>query len=377
MAYDSARQRTVLFGGVVAGAAGGQSVGDTWEWNGEFWTQVGDIGPSARCSHAMAYDVARAQVILFGGNLSPNPFGGKSDPNGDTWAWDGQAWTQLADTGPSARQSASGMAYDSARDRVVLFGGDGNQDTWEWNGVEWTQTAEDGPPGRENAVMAYDSVREHLVLFGGNGADGSFDDTWELDGVAWTRVAHTGPQGRTNAAMVFSGTRTILFGGRLVGNAVRTLRDTWEWSGKFWTQRQDIGPLDRAGHRIVYDSNRDRVVLFGGQSILPPALLDDTWEVPGSSITLTGLTFPSLLISSGTATVSLSGPSPIGGITVSLIADVPLEILEVPGSVVVAEGKTSADFPVKNNASQGHSPVTASVTARLGTSNVTSSVHIG
>src|SRR5258708_2880459 len=188
MAYDSARQRTVLFGGVVGGG-GGQPVGDTWEWNGEFWTQVEDIGPAPRGSHAMAYDVARAQVILFGGNLSPNPFAGPSDPNGDTWAWDGQAWTQVADTGPSARRSASRMAYDSARDRVVLFGGDGNsnvgfpQDTWEWDGAGWTQTATDGPPGRRTPAKAPDNVRDRLGLFGGKGPDFS-DDTWEFDGVA-------------------------------------------------------------------------------------------------------------------------------------------------------------------------------------------------
>ena len=33
------------------------------------------------------------------------------------------------------------MAYDEARRRVVLFGGDGEagmlDDTWEWNGRQW------------------------------------------------------------------------------------------------------------------------------------------------------------------------------------------------------------------------------------------------
>jgi hypothetical protein len=102
MAYDAARQRVVLFGGVVqVGSDKFQPVADTWQWNGEFWTQVEDIGPSARGSHAMAYDASREQVILFGGNTSPNPIG--EIASGDTWAWDGEGWTQVADTGPSKR----------------------------------------------------------------------------------------------------------------------------------------------------------------------------------------------------------------------------------------------------------------------------------
>src|SRR5205085_8471722 len=105
------------------------------------------------------------------------------------------------------------------------------------------------------------------------------------------------------------------------------------------------------GHRMAYDSSRDRVVLFGGVSGSsldpgPPLALNDTWELPGGLITLTALTFPTPLISDGVATVSLSGPSPIGGITVDLTFKGPIEI---PGSVFVAEGRTSADFPVKQN----------------------------
>ena len=48
---------------------------------------------------------------------------------------------------PSPRQNIS-MAYDAARNQVVLFGGSGAAlpgnlngvlgDTWVWNGVDWT-----------------------------------------------------------------------------------------------------------------------------------------------------------------------------------------------------------------------------------------------
>ena len=39
MAFDSARKVTVLFGG-------GSYNGDTWEWNGSAWTQRVVSGPS-------------------------------------------------------------------------------------------------------------------------------------------------------------------------------------------------------------------------------------------------------------------------------------------------------------------------------------------
>ena len=50
--------------------------------------------PSGRYNHAMAYDRARAKVVLFGG------LGGGSD----TWELDGDQWTQMApNTSPPAR----------------------------------------------------------------------------------------------------------------------------------------------------------------------------------------------------------------------------------------------------------------------------------
>src|SRR5262249_12962684 len=79
-------------------------------------------GPLPRASPAMAYDSARHVTVLFGG---------EAPAYGDTWEWDGSAWTRQATSGPSPRAYA-GMAYDAARSSMVLFGGN-NDDTWEWN----------------------------------------------------------------------------------------------------------------------------------------------------------------------------------------------------------------------------------------------------
>jgi hypothetical protein len=129
------------------------------------WTQKEDIGPSPRTGHGMAYEDARQRVVLFGGWAA--------GPLGDTWEWDGSAWTQIADIGPSGRYYF-GMTYDVSRQCVVLFGGFVWQgqwelvgETWEWDGTEWTQIADTGPPKRLLTTMVFDSSRECLVLFGG------------------------------------------------------------------------------------------------------------------------------------------------------------------------------------------------------------------
>src|SRR5438105_2716674 len=66
---------------------------------------AGATSPSARYRMGMAYDQARGEVVLFGGN-------GATGDVGDTWTWDGTTWTQQHPaTSPSARYGM-GMAYD-------------------------------------------------------------------------------------------------------------------------------------------------------------------------------------------------------------------------------------------------------------------------
>ncbi len=53
--------------------------------------------------------------------------------------------------------------------------------------------------GREQHSIAYDSVRERYVLFGGFGVDGVLGDTWEWDGVRNVDRTHAG--GLTTGAL--------------------------------------------------------------------------------------------------------------------------------------------------------------------------------
>jgi galactose oxidase-like protein len=282
MAYEAVRQRVVLFGGTPL--AGGR-LNDTWEWDGVAWTQVADMGVG-RSFAGMTYDDARQRLVLFGGYV--RGVVEINELNDDTWEWNGTEWTQVADIGP-ARRVGCAFAYDTVRQRAVLFGGfggsSGNEflgDTWEWDGTEWTQIADTGPPPRSYLAMVFDSSRECLVLFGGNNL-GWLNDTWEwTDDGGWVKRQDMGPQFITSPTMVYSEKHTVLFGAP--GQGERGAGHTWEWDGNRWTQRQNMGPPARVWHALAYDSQRDRVVLFGGRATRPQQnppdiAFGDTWEL--------------------------------------------------------------------------------------------------
>ncbi len=283
MVYDIARQRVVLFGGTRIESQGTVFLGDTWEWDGNYWTKRSPTNsPSTRHGHAMVYDIARQRVVLFGGCWAYNSY------SSDTWEWDGNSWTQRSPTNsPSARHSHA-MAYDVARQRVVLFGGgDANNpllwDTWEWDGNSWARRSPaNSPMARNDHAMAYDAARQHVVLFGGYAGGAlplSHSDTWEWDGSNWTQPVPQSPSRRHDHAMAYDVARqcVVLFGG---WDNYSAFSDTWEWDGHNWSLRSPArSPTARYGHAMAYDVARQRVVLFGGSA--PGALVHDTWEWDG------------------------------------------------------------------------------------------------
>jgi hypothetical protein len=175
LAYDDARERVVLFGGRTAA----NPLGDTWEWEGTEWTQVQDVGPSARRAHAMAFDSTASRVVLFGGA------GANGAGLNDTWLWEGTAWTQAADTGPDPRAASAMVAATT----IVLFGGvnsidpgfqSANRiiygDSWRWNGHAWTKVQDIGPAPRWGHGMAFRSDAGRIVLVGGSSVFGPAQD---------------------------------------------------------------------------------------------------------------------------------------------------------------------------------------------------------
>ena len=292
MAYDAARSQIVMFGGYSMEQA---SSNDTWVWDGSAWSQKiprGNI-PRSRYGHAMVFDSAHGQILLFGGYFGIDT--GGFTRLGDTWVWDGAAWTQkLPQTSPLAR-SGHAMAYDSAHGQVVLFGGYNGSyfgDTWVWDGATWTQKSPPGSPSaRTYHTMVYDSTRGQVVLFGGVDANSTkLSDTWLWDGANWTQYqGAAAPPARQWHMMAFDTAHheVVLFGG--LSATFSVLGDTWVFDGSTWTVQNPAGasPAARFVAAMDFDVARGQVVLFGGSA--DPSLLvtspdfHDTWVWNGVS----------------------------------------------------------------------------------------------
>jgi hypothetical protein len=253
MAYDSLRNKVVLFGGnrVLFGRSPGENMflNDTWEWNGKRWTQIMVVGPSARAEAAAAFDSRRGRVVLFGGHDRTGESGNRF---GDTWEWDGKRWMKIQTTGPSPRNGAA-QVFDSARGKVVLFGGstatEVSGETWEWDGKHWIENRPARTQGRFNSVMAYDTARRKVIRFGGRFAGRPVGDTWEYDGKEWSMLSSTGPTARNHTAMVYDAKRRqiVLFGGHDLGvsEEVSVFGDTWELGKTDWVQKDSGRTLKR------------------------------------------------------------------------------------------------------------------------------------
>lgn len=276
MAYDVARQKIILFGGQ---GSGGGPLNDTWEWDGSSWIQRSPAtSPSPRFAHAMAYDSTRQKIVLFGGT------DGQNRPT-DTWVWDGSDWVLHAPTGPTPRVGFA-MAFDVVRQRIVIFGGNYGgtgqlDDTWEWEGMSWVQRFPvTKPSARQVPAMTYDGASQKIVLFGGWGG-GFQNDTWEWDGNNWfRRTPAVSPNGRSSHAMVYDALhqKVVLFGGDNGGGNCSTcpLNDTWVWDGSNWDQPLlVIRPGNRREHAMVFDAVGQRIIVFGGYA---GGSLSDTWE---------------------------------------------------------------------------------------------------
>jgi hypothetical protein len=160
MAYDEARQRTVLFGGYRQPPA--QALGDTWEWDGQAWVQSLAGGPGAATVETpLAYDSVRARTLYY------KYIGGGSE----LWEWDGATWSRNLGSIPHAGL-APWMVFDRSRARLVI-GGDG---IWDFDLVSGQSTLRQ-PGSGFTGFAAFDTARSRTVI-------ATFPETLEYDGAA-------------------------------------------------------------------------------------------------------------------------------------------------------------------------------------------------
>jgi hypothetical protein len=91
MSFDRRAKIVLLYGG----SFDNEVFDDLWTWDGQRWTAARQPGatPGKRRLHALAYDAARDRTVLYGG-AGPRPEGG-TKVHDDTWEWNGERWTRM------------------------------------------------------------------------------------------------------------------------------------------------------------------------------------------------------------------------------------------------------------------------------------------
>ncbi len=201
MAYDPVRGIVVLFGGHNASG----DLGDTWVWDGEQWEQqYPQTIPQARCCHSMVYDPQSSGIVLYGGTS------GEGDFFYDAWKWDGAEWIPVSLENPQP-SSGHDMVYYEALNFIL------SARIWMWQGDTWSRLQSDAePPERHHEGLAYDLAKEHVVMFGGVGEGHNFDDTWLLEGQVWRKLnLPLSPTARHGHVMFYDLKResVVIFGG--------------------------------------------------------------------------------------------------------------------------------------------------------------------
>jgi hypothetical protein len=287
---------TLLFGG------GNVNTGlraDTWTFDStsSTWTPQGSkAAPAARGGHSIAFagqsqsTPSQGEFVLFGGQ--------GRDFFGDTWTFSGSTgWTSVCNTnsqtcgcGPCPR-AYQAMAFDEARNQVVMFGGRDasgpSAETWVFgNNEQWSSMCTGmctAPSARSEHAMAFDRIKGVVVLFGGKDADGKvLGDTWEWNGTAWTQEKPPSvPSARSGHVMAATPLGIFLFGGDDATGAVADA--LWRWDGTTWTTVDAAmpAPTPRAYSAIASDAVSSRLLLFGGGDT---GELGDTWGFGASKI---------------------------------------------------------------------------------------------
>jgi len=179
-----------------------------WEPGGGFWSAGGSFPNYWRRAAVtvLGSSYSSDRVMVVGGEdplvLGDYPLGVSSgDPSG--LLYNRYSYT----TNPPARYGAA-LAFDKARNRVILVGGADQsgvpiQDAWEYDaayvdldsGNPWTKicpktvgTVTTPCPftARYAHSMTYDHARSKVLMYGGfNASGGRLDDTWQYDGATW------------------------------------------------------------------------------------------------------------------------------------------------------------------------------------------------
>lgn len=188
LVYDPARQAMVLFGGTSDYRCGCSVSGNEWSFVHGNWTRVNakHLPTLTLYTSGISFDRPLLETVVFGG-WDPGLF---STVN-TTYVLQADRWSAV--TTPvnlTARQGVL-MVYDPQQGATVLYGGDttaggvlnAQNETWSFTSGGWAQyRLTSGPPPVAFGMIAFDSANDHVLIFGGQTGPGSgpqlFGQTW-------------------------------------------------------------------------------------------------------------------------------------------------------------------------------------------------------
>jgi hypothetical protein len=144
LAYESAGDRVVGFSGANSVS---QRTEEIHEYSGapRIWTDS-TATPDKRFLHGWASAPGLGGMFLFGGDAqTPTGFTYFSS---ETWLLTNSGWEQRLPEHAPPQRKVYAMAYDAARNQVFLYGGEPLlQDFWGYDGNDWRLIDSNPPPG--------------------------------------------------------------------------------------------------------------------------------------------------------------------------------------------------------------------------------------
>ncbi len=159
---------------------------------------------------------------------------------------------------------------------------------------KWTELTPSGtlPPARDSHTAVYNASTDRMVVFGGRGASQAFNDYWVLQNstkttLAWNQFVTSAPPDRLGHSAVYNSqtNRMTLFGGSFNVTGSSFTNELWgvtsadaSTSLPQWTPLVGgTGPTPRWGHAAGYDQPNDKMIVFGGSTQTGQGLSNEVW----------------------------------------------------------------------------------------------------
>jgi hypothetical protein len=242
------------------------ATGGSYDPANDSWTPIATVNaPAARRGHALVWTGER---MLVWGGLGDTYLG-----TGGSYSPTNQLWTPLTTLGAPAERVGQASAWTGAR--LFIFGGRNDNGllsdgaSYDPLGDLWiTLPTTDAPSARRNATATW--CGDRVIVWGGETDAGETDSGAALPmtgGVthgAWTALSTVNaPLGRQGHTAVWTGTRLIIWGGKVGGVAVND-GASYDPQTDTWTALPTAGAASARGSHTAVWTGREMVV-FGGE----------------------------------------------------------------------------------------------------------------